>query len=142
MHAIGPVTPWIEYLKQDQQDSWTLQSGDMLDISVTFIQAQKQFMLSALLGQPDERYQQAVYTTMLCMNLLYAEEHSSRIALTRPGGELMLLSEATPEDWTIAGLQQLLVDFCQRASRLIEEIVEIAHEDEIPEFFDRDFCRV
>ena len=78
---------------------------------------------------------------MLCLNLLHAEENSLRVALTGPSGELMLISEVSPTDWTIAGLQQCIVHFHQHASRLIEEIHAIADIESAPEISERNFLR-
>lgn len=141
MHSLGPSSSWIDSLVQEASDSWTLQSSDGLTIAMTFNLETLRLFLSALLRQPEEAYQSAVYTTMLCMNLLHAEDHSLRVALTGPSGELMLMSEVSLNDWTIEGLQYCIRHFHQHANHLIEEIQAIADTEITPETSERDFLR-
>ena len=141
MQSLGPSSSWVDSLIQEARDSWTLQSSDGLSIAMTFNLETSRLFLSALLGQPEEAHQAEVYTTMLCLNLLHAEEHSLRVALTRPSGELMLISEVSLADWTIAGLQHCIIHFHLRANRLIEEIQAIGDIETAPEISERDFLR-
>jgi hypothetical protein len=141
MHSLGPSSSWIDSLIQEASDSWTLQSSDGLSIAMTFNLETSQLFLSALLGQPEEAHQSAIYTTMLCVNLLYAEDHSLRVALTGPSGDLMLISEVSLTDWTIASLQDCILHFHQHASRLIEEIHAIEEVETTPEISEIDFLR-
>lgn len=141
MHSLGPNSSWVDSLTQEASDSWTLQSSDGLSIAMTFNLETSHLFLSALLGQPEEAHQSAIYTTMLCMNLLYAEDHSLRVALTGPSGELMLISEVSLSDWTIASLQNCILHFHQHASRLMEEIHVILDDEATHEINKRDFLR-
>jgi len=99
---------------------------------MTFNLETSRLFLSAILGQPDESHQPAIYTTMLCMNLLYAEDHSLRVALTGPSGELMLISDAVWTDWSLASLQNCISHFYQRTSRLMEEIHAMTEIESAP----------
>jgi len=141
MQSLGPSSSWVDSLIQEASDSWTLQSSDGLSITMTFNLETSRLFLSALLGQPEETYQSEIYATMLCLNLLHAEDNSLRVALTAPSGELMLISEVSLTDWTIAGLQHCILHFHQHASRLIEEIHAIADIETAPEISERDFLR-
>jgi hypothetical protein len=78
---------------------------------------------------------------MLCVNLLHAEDHSLRVALTGPSGDLMLISEVSLTDWTIASLQNCILHFHQHASRLMEEIHLIVDDEVTHEINERDFLR-
>jgi hypothetical protein len=141
MHSLGPSSPWVDSLVQEASDSWTLQTSDGLSIAMTFNLETSRVFLSALLGQPEETHQLSIYTTMLCMNLLLAEDHSLRVALTGPSGELMLISEVSLADWTVGGLQHCIMYFHQHASRLVEEIHAIADTDVTPAICERAFLR-
>lgn len=140
MHSLGPASPWIESLIQEESDSWALESNEGLHIAVQFNPEPSRIFLTALLGRPEPSHQQAIYTTMLSLNLLHAEDHAIRIALTGPNGELMLISEAPPPD-AINGLQQVIWNFHQRASRLIEEIHAIAEDPIEPDSVSTNFLR-
>ena len=63
------------------------------------------------------------------------------MALTGPSGELMLISEVSLTDWTIASLQNCILNFHQHAIRLMEEIHTIAEVETTPEISERDFLR-
>ena len=141
MHSLGPSSSWVDSLVQEASDSWTLQSSDGLTIAMTFNLETSRLFLSAILGQPDEVHQSAIYTTMLCMNLLYAEDHSLRVALTGPSGELMLISEVSLTDLTIDRLQHCILHFHQHTNNLMEEIQAIADTEITPEISERDFLR-
>lgn len=132
MHSLGPASPWIESLIQESNESWTLQVSEGLDITVTFNNEPVRILLSVSLGQPEKADQHAVYMTMLCMNLLYAEDHALRVALTGPSGELMLISDAVLTDWTIASLQNCILHFHQHAGRLMEEIHTMTEVETVP----------
>ena len=141
MQSLGPSSSWVDSLIQEASDSWTLQSSDGISIAMTFNLETSHLFLSALLGQPEEAHQSAIYATMLCVNLLYAEDHSLRVALTGPSGELMLISEVSLTEWTIDSLQNCVLHFHQHASRLMEEIHGIAEVETTPEISDLDFLR-
>jgi len=141
MQSLGPSSSWVSSLVQEASDSWILQSSDGLTIAMTFNLETSRLFLSAILGQPDEAYQSAIYTTMLCMNLLYAEDHSLRVALTGPSGELMLISEVSMTDWTINSLQACILHFHQHANHLMEEIQAIADTEITHEINERGFLR-
>ena len=141
MQSLGPSSSWVDSLIQEASDSWTLQSNDGLHIAMTFSQETSRLFLSALLGQPEESHQSVIYSSMLCLNLLHAEDHSLRVALTGPSGELMLIGEVSLTEWTIASLQHCILHFHQHAIRLMEEIHAITHIEKTPEIHERDFLR-
>lgn len=140
MQSLGPATPWIESLIQEESDSWALQSSEGLHIAMHFSSESVRIFLTALLGHPEPSHQQMIYTMMLSVNLLHAEEDSLRVALTGPNGDLMLISEASPPE-TIDDLQHFIWNFHQHASRLMEEIHAITDGDTEPEQINRDFLR-
>ncbi len=128
MQSLGPASPWIESLIQEESDSWTLESGEGLHIAMHFNPEPSRIFLTALLGCPEQSHQNAIYMTMLSLNLLNAEDHSLRVALTGPNGDLMLISEVPPPG-TIDELQQIIWHFHQHAIRLMEEIHTITEGD-------------
>ena len=141
MHSLGPASPWVECLIQESSESWTLRSSEGIDIAVTSSDEPRRLLLSTLLGAPEKEHQHTIYMTMLCANLLYAEENALRVALTGPSGDLMLISDVVLAEWSIANLQNLLWNFHQSASRLMERIHAIAAEETEFEPVIRDFLR-
>lgn len=142
MQSIGPATSWIESLIQEENDSWVLESSEGLQIAMHFHPEPARIFLSALLGCPEPSHQQAIYATMLSVNLLNAENHSMRVALTGPSGDLMLIGEAPPPQ-TMNDLQYFIWSFHQHANRLVEEIHAIADGEPVadPDPIARDFLR-
>lgn len=137
MQALGPATTWIEALIQDDSQSWSLHTTRGLDIGISFASPPARLILSAPLGKPEDADRQSVYATMLCTNLLYAEEASLRVALTGPEGDLMLISEISPVDWSIAELAAALLRFSGTVQSFIDALClsteEITEASEISE---------
>lgn len=120
MQALGPATEWIEALIQDDDQSWSVQTSAGIDIGVSFAPSPDRLILSSSLGRPDESDRESVYGTMLCSNLIYADQSSLRVALTGPEGELMLISEASPIDWTLSDISEALSSFSDTAQSFID----------------------
>ena len=59
---------------------------------------------------------------MLCTNLLYADQASLRVALTGPEGELMLISEVIPADWTLSDISDALSCFAETVQNFIDSL--------------------
>ncbi len=122
MQALGPATPWIEALIQDDSQSWSLHTVQGLDLGISFVSPPSRLILSAPIGKPDDADRQSVYVTMLCTNLLYAEDASTRVALTGPDGDLMLISEITPADWSLAEIAEALLRFSAAVQSFIDTL--------------------
>ena len=120
MQALGPATEWIEALIQDDDQSWSVQISASIDIGVSFAPSPDRLILSSSLGKPDESDRESVYGAMLCSNLLYADQSSLRVALTGPEGELMLISEIIPTDWTLSDISEALSRFSETAQSFID----------------------
>lgn len=120
MQALGPSTAAIEWLIQESESSWSLGMNNGAELGVSFCSSPDRLLLSAIIGKPEEPDRQTIYTTMLCSNLLYAEEKALRIALTGPDGDLMLLSEMTPADWTLSEMIEALSRFSEMTHHFIE----------------------
>jgi hypothetical protein len=108
IQLLGPASPWIESLIQEESDSWTLQSSEGLDIAMYFSPEPSRIFLTALLGHPEQAHQHAIYTTMLSVNLLHAENHSLRVALTGPNGAFDLVRGGAA--WDAASVPGLAPD--------------------------------
>jgi len=120
MQTLGPATEWIEALIQDDDQSWSLQTSAGIDIGVSFVPSPDRLILSSSLGRPDESDRESVYGAMLCSNLLYADQSSLRVALTGPEGELILISEVIPTEWTLSDISDALSCFSETAQSFID----------------------
>lgn len=68
-------------------------------------------VLTAMLGVPSESMQLSVYETLLCYNLLRKDTGGVKMALSGPGGELVLLYELFASNLNRNELQTVLINF-------------------------------
>jgi len=68
-------------------------------------------VLTAILGTPSEAMQLSVYETLLCYNLLWKDTGGVKMALSGPGGELVLLYELFAATLNRHDLQTVLINF-------------------------------
>lgn len=122
MQDLGPLVPEIDVLLQKDDNRWLLQSRDGLQIEIEHYEQPSRLMFSASIGCPDAEHLSEMHITMLCTNLLFAEEHSLRVALTHPGGEFMLISELVLEDYSLDSLRQMLTNYLQQVRYFCELI--------------------
>lgn len=120
MQTLGPATEWIEALIQDDDQSWSVQTSAGIPLGVSYAPSPSRLILSSSLGRPDESERESVYSAMLCTNLLYADQASLRVALTGPDGELMLISEVIPADWTLSDIADALSCFSETVQNFID----------------------
>jgi len=64
-----------------------------------------------MLGAPSESMQLSVYETLLCYNLLWKDTGGVKMALSGPGGELVLLYELFVSELALNELQTVLSNF-------------------------------
>jgi len=120
MQALGPATEWIEAIVQDDDQSWSVQTLAGIHVGVSYAPSPSRLILSSSLGRPEDSERESVYSAMLCTNLLYADQASLRVALTGPEGELMLISEAIPTDWTLSDISDALSGFAETVQNFID----------------------
>ena len=120
MQELGPSMAEIEWLIQESERSWSIGYAGEMELGISFCASPDRLLLSAIIGQPEEADRQSIYTAMLCSNLLYAEAQALRIALTGPEGELMLLSEMVPADWTLTEISEAISRFSATTQHFVE----------------------
>lgn len=124
MRELGPALPDIDCIVQQEPGLWRIHWNDGLVIDATHCSHPARLMLSALIGTPDAHHLNDVHITMLCANLMFAEDHALRVALTHPGGELMLISEWLPELCVLHEFRDVLLQHAARARYFSELITE------------------
>jgi len=137
MQALGPATEWIEALIQDDEQSWSVQTFSGISIGISYAPSPSRLILSSSLGRPEDAERESVYSTMLCTNLLYADQASLRVALTGPDGELMLISEVMPADWTLSDISGALSCFADTVQNFTDGL-NLSIEDVIGKTRDHD----
>ena len=122
MQDLGPSVPEIDILLQEDDSHWLLQSQDGLQIEIAHCENPSRLLLSAAIGSPETEQIGDMYITMLCTNLLFAEQHALRVALTHPGGDFLLISELVLDDYSLGSLSKMLTEYMQQARYFCELI--------------------
>jgi len=115
MQDLGPAMSDIDCIIQQESGQWRIHLTDGLVIDISYCSHPARLMLSAMIGTPDAQSLNEVHITMLCANLIFAEDHSLRVALTHPGGDLMLISEWMLELCLLAEFRDVLLQHADRA---------------------------
>lgn len=112
MEEIGPSLPEIEAVIQSEQTHWAIQFDDRSIVMLEWADKPDRVVLTAMLGRPSESMQLSVYETLLCYNLLWKDTGGVKMALSGPGGELILLYELfVTEALNLNGFQTVLTNF-------------------------------
>ena len=111
MEEIGPSMPEIEAVIQNEEKNWAIQFDDQSIITLEWAEKPERVVLTSLLGIPSDSMQLSVYETLLCYNLLWKDTGGVKMALSGPGGELVLLYELFVSHLSLNELQTVLSNF-------------------------------
>lgn len=111
MEEIGPSMTEIEAVIQSEDKNWAIQFDDQAIVMLEWADQPDKVVLTTMLGTPSEAMQLSVYETLLCYNLLWKDTGGVKMALSGPGGELVLLYELFAANLTINELQVVLTNF-------------------------------
>ena len=111
MEEIGPAMPEIEAVIQSEEKNWAIQFEDQSIVMLEWAESPDRVVLTAMLGIPSETMQLSVYETLLCYNLLWKDTGGVKMALSGPGGELVLLYELFASNLNRNELQTVLINF-------------------------------
>ena len=115
MQDLGPAMPDVDCIIQQDSGQWCIHWNDGLRVDVSRCDQPMRLMLSALIAVPGAQSLSDVHTTMRCVDLIVAEDPTLRVALTRPGGDLMLISEWVPDQCALADFRDTLLRHAERA---------------------------
>ena len=111
MEEIGPSLPEIEAVIQSEDKNWAIQFSDQSIVMLEWAEDPDRVVLTSLLGAPSESMQLSVYETLLCYNLLWKDTGGVKMALSGPGGDLVVIYELFSTDLTLGELQTVLTNF-------------------------------
>ena len=111
MEEIGPSLPEIEAVIQSEDKNWAIQFSDQAIVMLEWAEDPDRVVLTSLLGAPSESMQLSVYETLLCYNLLWKDTGGVKMALSGPGGDLVVIYELFAGDLTLGELQTVLTNF-------------------------------
>lgn len=111
MEEIGPSLPEIEAVIQSEDKNWAIQFSDQSIVMLEWVETPDRIVLTALLGTPSESMQTSVYETLLCYNLLWKDTGGVKMALSSPGGDLVVIYELFSTDLSLGEFQTVLTNF-------------------------------
>ncbi|MEO0318490.1 MAG: hypothetical protein RL404_2167 [Pseudomonadota bacterium] len=111
MEEIGPSMPEIEAVIQSENTNWAIQFEDQSIVMLEWAEQPDRVVLTTMLGTPSESMQLSVYETLLCYNLLWKDTGGVKMALSGPGGELVLLYEMFASTLNLSEMQVVLTNF-------------------------------
>lgn len=123
MHQLGPATPGIEAIIEDDIESWEVQLDDGATLCIAFQCEPAEAVFSCLLGPTPVHRQTEIYAAMLCANLLYQGVAPIKFALNHPAGELMLIAAYPLLGMSLDSLQKNLSSFHAYARHFAEQVV-------------------
>jgi hypothetical protein len=111
MKSLGPQTPSIDAVVQNEDRTWAVQFDDA---SVAFLEWDDQpprLVITADLGKIEEGRQLEVMRTLLSYNLLWRDTGGVKSAMGGPDGGAMLLYEWHAGEPVLSELQTVLQNF-------------------------------
>lgn len=111
IEEIGPSVPDIQAVIQSEDTNWAIQFNDQSIVMLEWVNSPDRVVLTSMLGVPSESMQLTVYETLLCYNLLWKDTGGVKMALSGPGGELVVIYELFAADLTLSELQTVLTNF-------------------------------
>ena len=111
MEEIGPSIPEIEAVIQSEDKNWAIEFDDQSIVMLEWAEQPDRVVLTTMLGTPSDSMQLSVYETLLCYNLLWKDTGGVKMALSGPGGELVLLYEMFATSLNLADMQIVLTNF-------------------------------
>ncbi len=133
MHQLGPATPGIDAIVEDDIESWEVQLDDGATLCIAFQCEPAEAVFSCLLGPAPAQRQTEIYAAMLCANLHYQGVAPIKFALNHPAGELMLIATYPLSGMSLDSLQKNLRSFHTYARHFAEQVAqEESHADTKP----------
>ncbi len=126
MHQLGPATPEILTITQQDIDSWLVEFDEGVSIDLSWQDAPARILICCSLGQAEESLRQNVYASLLSANLLLTGVASVKLALSQPEDEVMLIGEYEPGEASLGNLQKNIVEFLHYAGRFSHLVVDPA----------------
>lgn len=126
MHQLGPATPEITAITQQEIDSWLVEFDEDVSIDMSWQESPTRMLMCCSLGQPDEAMRVDVYASLLSANLLLTGLANVKLALSQPEDEVMLIGEYEPGDASLNSVQKNLAQFLQFADKFSQLVIDPA----------------
>lgn len=129
MHQLGPATPEIITIIQDDIDSWQIEFDEGVSLQVGWQPLPPRVLMSCAIGRATDAARERVYASLLNANLLLTGMASVKLALSQPEDDVMLIGEYELASASMAGLQSSLSEFLNFAAKFSTMIASVSAED-------------
>ena len=116
MHQLGPASPEIVTILQEDIDSWQIAFDDDVSMRIDWHEEHARVVMSCAIGRADADAREPVYAALLEANLQLTGVASVKLALG-PDDDVMLIGEFDPDDATIDALRDKVVEFLEFAAK-------------------------
>jgi hypothetical protein len=124
MHQLGPATPEIVTIVQDDIDSWQVEFDEGVSLHFGWQETPPRLLLSCAIGQPLDDAREQVYASLLNANLLLTGVANVKLALSQPDGDVMLIGEYDIASFSMDSLQSSVSDFLCLAAKYSTMVAE------------------
>ncbi len=124
MHQLGPATPEIVAVIQEDIDSWQVVFDEDVSLQIQWIETTMRVLISCAIGQPPEDMREQVYASLLQANLLLSGVANLKLALSQPEEDVMLIGEYEITSSTLASLQDSLSGFLRFAAKFSSMVTD------------------
>ena len=116
MHQLGPASPEIVTILQEDIDSWQIAFDDDVSMRIDWHEEHSRVVMSCAIGRADADAREPVYAALLEANLHLTGVASVKRALG-PDDDVMLIGECEPVDPTVDALRDKLTEFLEIAAK-------------------------
>lgn len=124
MHQIGPETPDISAILQEESDRWQIIFEDDVSIQVSWQADAPRVVLSCVVSEVPDHAREWVYAHLLVANALPVEGMSLRFALDFPDQRVMMIGELDKADLSLEAFRNEILSFLDCAMNLLSFIAE------------------
>jgi hypothetical protein len=111
MNEVGPSTPYIDVVMQNNEDTWAIGLANESIITLEWVDDPSRLILSAKIGCPDAEKQVEAYRMLLIYNRLWRENGGVTTALSGEENNVTLLYELNAENLNLGSLRTVLLNF-------------------------------
>ncbi len=116
MHQLGPASPEIVTILQEDIDSWQIAFDDDVSMRIDWHEEHARVVMSCAIGRADADAREPVYAALLEANLQLTGVASVKLALGTDD-DVILIGEFEPIDSTIEALRDKLTEFLEIAAK-------------------------
>lgn len=125
MHQLGPATPEITTIIQEDIDSWQVEFDEGVSLQIGWRSSPPRVLMSCAIGRADDAARERVYASLLNANLLLTGVADVKLALSSPEEDVMLVGDYELASASLDELQASLSEFLRFAARFSTMVSEM-----------------